>query len=95
MSDADNYRANVAACRRRADESSEASEKRAWLDMAESWRLLLICSEVLPVRENTEAAAPARNRTLPWPEVLTRIVGPGSMIRIPRMREWLTRKAWF
>jgi len=43
MSEADDYRAALAACRRMAEKTSDMLEKNAWLDMAESWRLLLIC----------------------------------------------------
>jgi hypothetical protein len=87
------YRANVATCRRMADQSSDALEKRKWLEMAESWRLLLICSDVLPVKENNDAATSTGHPGSPRPAVLSRITAPRSMINILRMREWLTRKA--
>jgi hypothetical protein len=41
MSEADDYRANLAVCWRMADKAPNEREKRAWLDMAESWRLLI------------------------------------------------------
>ena len=41
MSKADDYRANLAVCWRMADKAPNEREKRAWLDMAESWRLLI------------------------------------------------------
>jgi hypothetical protein len=42
MSDADNYRANLAVCWQSAEKTSDELERRAWLEMAESWRLLVI-----------------------------------------------------
>jgi hypothetical protein len=39
---ADAYRANLEACRRMARHAPNQQEKGAWLDMAESWRLLII-----------------------------------------------------
>jgi hypothetical protein len=42
MSEADNYRANLAACWQRAAKTSDELEKRAWLEMGEAWRLLII-----------------------------------------------------
>jgi hypothetical protein len=42
MSDADNYRANFAVCWQRAEKTSDELERRAWLEMAESWRLLIV-----------------------------------------------------
>lgn len=42
MSEADNYRANLAACWQRAAKTSDEVEKRAWLEMGEAWRLLII-----------------------------------------------------
>ena len=54
LSEVDDYRANLAICRRMSDKSFDA-EKRAWLDMAESWRLLILGSEGLPFEENIGA----------------------------------------
>ena len=95
MSDVDQYCANLAACRRMADNSSDALEKRKWLEMAESWRLLMLCHDVLPVGQNTDTATPVGHRSLPLHEVLSRIMGLSSMINIPSIRQWLIRKAWF
>ena len=53
LSEVDDYRANLAICRRMSGKSFDA-EKRAWLDMAESWRLLIL-SEGLPYEENIDA----------------------------------------
>ena len=36
-------------------DKSFGAEKRAWLDMGESWALLIICSEGLPFEENFNA----------------------------------------
>jgi hypothetical protein len=38
----DAYRANLEVCRRMARGAPNEQQKRAWLDMAESWRLLII-----------------------------------------------------
>jgi len=43
MSEVDDYRAALALCRRKAERASNKLEKNAWLDMAESWKLLIIC----------------------------------------------------
>jgi hypothetical protein len=40
------YRANLAICWRRAETAPNEQEKSAWLDMAETWRLLVISEEV-------------------------------------------------
>jgi len=49
MSEVDDYRANLATCQCMAAKSSDAVEKRAWLHMAETWRVLIICREEFPV----------------------------------------------
>jgi len=54
LSEVDDYRANLAMCRRMSDKSFDA-EKRAWVDMAQSWRLLILCSEELSFEENIDA----------------------------------------
>ena len=41
MSEAEDYRANLEVCRRMAEKAPN-DEKRAWLDMAESWKILFI-----------------------------------------------------
>jgi hypothetical protein len=40
MSEADEYRANAENCRRMADRASNEHDKRAWLEMAQSWSFL-------------------------------------------------------
>jgi hypothetical protein len=42
MAETDDYRGNLAACWRMAEKASSEVEKRAWLEMAESWKLLII-----------------------------------------------------
>ena len=42
MAETDDYRGNLAACWRMAEKASNEVEKRAWLEMAESWKLLII-----------------------------------------------------
>jgi len=58
MSEVNDYRANLAICQCMAAKSFDALERRSWLDMAESWRLLIICREELPLGENTASVAP-------------------------------------
>ena len=41
MAETDDYR-GLAACWRMAEKASNEVEKRAWLEMAESWKLLII-----------------------------------------------------
>ena len=38
------FQANLEACRRMARVTLNQDEKRAWLDMAEAWRLLILTS---------------------------------------------------
>jgi hypothetical protein len=38
------FQANLEACRRMARSTLNQNEKRAWLDMAEAWRLLILTS---------------------------------------------------
>ena len=38
------FQANLEACRRMARGTLNQDEKRAWLDMAEAWRLLILTS---------------------------------------------------
>ena len=42
MAETDDYRGNLAACWRMAEKASNDVEKRAWLEMAEGWKLLII-----------------------------------------------------
>ena len=42
MSEAEDYRANLEVCRRMAEKAPNELEKRAWLDMAKSWKILFI-----------------------------------------------------
>jgi hypothetical protein len=43
MSEAEDYRVALELCRRMAQKTSNTLEKTTWLDMAEAWRLLIIC----------------------------------------------------
>jgi hypothetical protein len=45
---ADQYRASTEECRRKADAAASAEDKKAWLDLAHSW-LLLLKLEELPI----------------------------------------------
>ena len=58
MSDADNYRANLAACWQRAEKTPDELEKRAWLEMGESWRLLIISGYGSSAIEGTAVVPP-------------------------------------
>ena len=57
MSKADDrqYRTALEVCRRMAEKTSNNLEKNAWLNMAESWRLLIICHSH-PINEDFNAA---------------------------------------
>jgi hypothetical protein len=57
MSEADDYRANLAVCWRMADKAPNEREKRAWLDMAESWKLLIITDHRWSTGEEFDSAA--------------------------------------
>jgi hypothetical protein len=59
LSEVDDYRANLAVCWRMSNKSFDA-ERRAWLDMGESWKLLIISSEALPFEENIDARVTPR-----------------------------------
>jgi hypothetical protein len=53
MSEADDYRANAAACWRMANRSNEP-DKHAWLEMAKAWSLLTVLRQ--PADERFDAA---------------------------------------
>ena len=42
------YRANAEICRRMADKAESESDKRAWLEMAQSWSFLIKLEDVVP-----------------------------------------------
>jgi len=42
VSEVDAFRANLEACRQMARRAADQHDRRAWLDMAESWRLLIL-----------------------------------------------------
>jgi hypothetical protein len=43
------YRTNAEICRRMADKAKTEEDKRAWLDMAQSWSFLTKLEDVVPV----------------------------------------------
>jgi len=57
MSEIDEYRANLAVCWRMANKAPNEQEKRAWLDMAESWRLLIITDDQRSADEQFDGVA--------------------------------------
>jgi len=57
MSEADQYRANMTVCRQMADKAPNEQDKRAWLDLAESWRLLVIARDEGIAREDLTGAS--------------------------------------
>ena len=57
MAETDDYRGNLAACWRMAEKASNEVEKRAWLEMAESWKLLIISSYEGPTSKDFETAS--------------------------------------
>jgi hypothetical protein len=48
MNDAAKYRANAELCRRMADEAQCEPDRRAWLEMAQSWSFLTKLEDVVP-----------------------------------------------
>ena len=49
MNNAAEYRTNAEICRRMADKAKTEEDKRAWLDMAQSWSFLTKLEDVVPV----------------------------------------------
>jgi hypothetical protein len=76
MSEAD-HRANLEVCRRMAAKASDELEKRAWLDMAESWRLLIITGNQRSTSEDYNTPSP----------------GGSDVIYITSLRRWLMQQA--
>ena len=48
MSKATEYRANAEICRRMADKAQNEEDRRAWLEMAQSWSFLTKLDDVVP-----------------------------------------------
>ncbi len=48
------YRANAEICRRMADKSESESDKRAWLEMAQSWSFLIKLEDVVPPKTSAD-----------------------------------------
>jgi hypothetical protein len=49
------YRANAEICRRMADKAESESDKRAWLEMAQSWSFLIKLEDVVPPEASNAA----------------------------------------
>jgi hypothetical protein len=45
------YRTNAEICRRMADRAQTEEDRRAWLDMAQSWSFLTKLEDVVPTEE--------------------------------------------
>jgi hypothetical protein len=48
LSKATEYRANAEICRRMADKAQNEEDRRAWLEMAQSWSFLTKLDDVVP-----------------------------------------------
>lgn len=57
MAETDDYRGNLAACWRMAEKASNEAEKRAWLEMAECWKLLIISGYQVSAVNDFETAS--------------------------------------
>jgi hypothetical protein len=55
------YRTNAEICRRMADKAKTEEDKRAWLDMAQSWSFLTKLEDVVPV-ERADASERRTNQ---------------------------------
>jgi hypothetical protein len=73
MSESDYCRANLEVCWRMAEKTPNELEKRAWLDMAESWRLLIAVGDRPSTGEDSVAVRPS-------PSSGDRIMQVGSVI---------------
>ena len=51
MNEAAKYRANAELCRRMADKAQNEQDRRAWLEMAQSWSFLTKLEHVVPSEE--------------------------------------------
>ena len=90
MSEIDEYRANLAVCWRMANKAPNEQEKRAWLDMAESWRLLIITGDQRSTGEQFDGVAHG-HRTGPFNPIPD--VRKASLFVQLRLR--LFRRRWF
>jgi hypothetical protein len=57
MNEAAEYRANAEICRRMADKAQNEQDKRAWLEMAQSWSFLTTLEDVVPFDERKDPRA--------------------------------------
>jgi hypothetical protein len=81
MSEATEYRANLTVCRQMADKAPNEQDKRAWLDLAESWRLLIVAGHQDIDREELTAAPDGQRMALTGLFRLTRgLVRPVEML---------------
>jgi hypothetical protein len=64
MNKNDEYRANAAECERMARFTRNESEKRTWLDMAESWLRLIQPARPSDMAERFDAIEPGEARGL-------------------------------
>jgi hypothetical protein len=80
MSEADDYRASLEVCWRMAAKATNERERRAWLDMAESWKLLVITADYAdpPAAQTATAKGPFRRSIAPAPpqNTLRRAIAP-------------------
>ena len=51
MNEAAKYRANAELCRRMADKAETEQDRRAWLEMAQSWSFLTKLEDVVPLEK--------------------------------------------
>jgi hypothetical protein len=65
LSEVDAYRANLEVCRHMARRAADQQEKRSWLDMAESWRLLILTYRASCEESLVSAVGPEKGRSLP------------------------------
>jgi hypothetical protein len=67
MSEIRDNRANLSLCWRMAEQAPSELERRAWLDMAESWRLLVITDDPWSIGDLFDAhqrVSPFRNSVI-------------------------------
>ena len=90
MSEVDEYRANLAVCWRMANKAPNEQEKRAWLDMAESWRLLIITDQQWSTGEQFDSAPRGygTGALKPIPDVWKASLFVQLRPRLFRLRRW-------
>jgi hypothetical protein len=94
MSEADGYRANLAMCWRMAEKTSDELEKRAWLEMAESWRLLIISDCGNPIGDDLAVVSQGVERGWgPWSRDAYRGSADARLERLPGWIVWVASSA--